>query len=114
LVGKVNARSPQIARNDLEKCGGIRLFTDRNPLNTKQISEMNNHHIDSGSPGSNSPQNPQQNTPKVPDGSLTKGDVSGQNPATQTKQQTAQMPMKSTIAAQTAQQSIDGGAIRST
>ena len=70
---------------------------------------MNNGYLNPKSQGSNSPQNPRQNTPEVPDGSLTKGDVTGQNAATQTKQQTAQMPMKSTIAAQTALESIDGG-----
>jgi hypothetical protein len=70
---------------------------------------MNNDYLNPNHWGSNSLQNPRQNTPEVSDGSPTKEGVTGQNPATQTKQQTAQMPMKSTIAAQTAQQSIDGG-----
>ena len=78
------------------------------------MSAMNNDYLNSNSQGSNSPQNPRQNTPEVPDGSPTKVDVTSQNAAIQTKQPTAQRPMKSTIAAQTAQQSIDGGAIRST
>jgi hypothetical protein len=76
----------QISGNDLENCGEMRLFADRNPLDTKQISEMNNDYLNPESKGSNSPQNPRQNTPEVPDGSPTKVDVTGQNAATQTKQ----------------------------
>ena len=52
---------------------------------------------------------PGQKAGRISDGSPTNGGVTGRNPATQTKQQTAQMPMNSTIAAQTAQQLIDGG-----
>jgi hypothetical protein len=55
---------------------------------------------------------PGQKAGRISDGSPTNGGVTGRNPATQTKQQTAQMPMNSTIAAQTAQQSIDGGGVR--
>ena len=99
----------QISGNDLENCGGMRLFFYRNPLKTKQISEMNNDRLNPKSQGANSPRNPRQNTLLIPDGSPTKGSVTGHDPAKQTKQQTAQMPMNSTIAAQTALESIDGG-----
>ena len=70
---------------------------------------MNNDRLNPKSQGANSPRNPRQNTLLIPDGSPTNGGVTGRNPATQTKQQTAQMPMNSTIAAQTALESIDGG-----
>jgi len=100
----------QISGNDLENCGGMRLFFYRNPLKTKQIFEMNNDRLNPKSQGANSPRNPRQNTLLIPDGSPTNGGVTGRNPATQTKQQTAQMPMKSTIAAQTPQRSTDGRA----
>ena len=73
------------------------------------VSEMNTGDLNTESQGSNSPENPRQNAPEVPDGFPTKGGGTGQNAVTQTKQQTAQMPMKSTTAAQTAQQSIAGG-----
>lgn len=102
----------QISGNDLENCGGMRLFFYRNPLKTKQISEMNNDRLNPKSQGANSPRNPRQNTPLISDGSPTKGSVTGHDPAKQTKQQTAQMPMNSTIAAQTALESIDGGSAR--
>ena len=75
---------------------------------------MNNDRLNPKSQGANSPRNPRQNTPLISDGSPTKGSVTGHDPAKQTKQQTAQMPMNSTIAAQKALESIDGGAIRST
>ena len=70
---------------------------------------MNNDRLNPKSQGANSPRNPRQNTLLIPDGSPTKGSVTGHDPAKQTKQQTAQMPMNSTIAAQTALESIDGG-----
>ena len=75
---------------------------------------MKTDDLNTKSRGSNSPRNPRQNAPEIPDGSLTKGGVTGQNPATKTKQQTAQMPMKSKIAAQTARNATDGrgGGIR--
>ena len=73
---------------------------------------MNNDRLNPKSQGANSPRNPRQNTLLIPDGSPTKGSVTGHDPAKQTKQQTAQMPMNSTIAAQTALESIDGGGVR--
>ena len=73
---------------------------------------MNNDRLNPKSQGANSPRNPRQNTLLIPDGSPTNGGVTGRNPATQTKQQTAQMPMNSTIAAQTALESIVGGWVR--
>jgi hypothetical protein len=76
----------QISGNDLENCGEMRLFFYRNPLKNKQISEMNNDRLNPKSQGANSPRNPRQNTPLIPDGSPTKGGVTRHNPATQTKQ----------------------------
>ena len=72
-------------------------------------NEMSTDDLNLKSQGLNSPLNPRQNSPEVPDGSPTKGDVTGQNPATQTKQQTAQMPMKSRNRAQPTQSQQDGG-----
>ncbi len=95
--------------NRILKSGTCQPDSGRMPLKVRQLVRTTTLPFQTMKAGVQIRLIPGQKAGRISDGSPTNGGVTGRNPATQTKQQTAQMPMNSTIAALTAQQSIAGG-----